>query len=102
MSKKLDPLSYKVVNGEIIIRMGIDTLAYCTQFLDDFKPYDDEAGDWVEKFRVSDSLEFAKDVVSEMSREEEDGSTPLTDFLDKVCINALDNGSIGIEIIGED
>jgi hypothetical protein len=36
------------------------------------------------------------DVVHEMLREREDGSTPLSDFLDKMSQNAIDDGSLGL------
>ena len=38
---------------------------------------------------------FSKDVMYELQEEGEDGSTPLTRLLDKMCFAALEHGSEG-------
>jgi hypothetical protein len=91
------PLSVEVTEGRLIISIGIGTLAFAAQMQEPFHAYDERLRDWRNYWIIKDPLEFAKDVRNETSREEEDGSTPLTDFLDKVCTNALDQGCIGCE-----
>ena len=98
------PLQVKIEDEELVIRIGIDTLAWAFEHQDDNNPYvstgkdeDGETHDWIRQFEVVDQKEFAKDVIREIVREEEDGSTPLEDFLDKMGNTAADQGSIGIE-----
>jgi hypothetical protein len=98
MSEPKDtPLAVKLEDGDLIIRIGIDRLAFCAERQDDWNPYDEERRDFVQKWRIADKVEFAKDVVNELCREEEDGSTPLNMLLDRVCMAALDDGSTGVE-----
>jgi hypothetical protein len=110
LRKKDTPLTIKIENGLFTIQIGIDTLAWAFDHLDSNNPYkeigpEDEFGDrdwdFVQEYKVVDSEEFAKDVARIMQREEEDGSTPLSNFLDKMCNAAVDYGSIGVEESGE-
>lgn len=91
------PLSIEVKEGRLIISIGIGTLAFAAQMQPPFHAYDDKLGDWRNYWVIKDPLEFAKDVRNELGHEEEDGSTPLTELLDKVAGNALDQGCIGCE-----
>ncbi len=50
----------------------------------------------VQQWKIINNLEWAKDVVREINREEEDGSSPLTNLLDKASENALDQGSLAV------
>ena len=50
-----------------------------------------------QKWKVSDSLGFAKDTINELCREEEDGTTPLDELFDKVMTEAADQGSLSIK-----
>lgn len=90
------PLDYRIIDGVLCISIGINTLAYAMKERDPFYVYDENKGDWRSAWVILDNAEFAKDFVAELSREEEDGSTPLTDMLDKVADNVLENGCIGI------
>jgi hypothetical protein len=98
MSEPRDtPLSVKLHDGDLIIRIGIDRLAFCAERQDDWNPFDPEHNDFVQKWYVSDKSEFAKDVCRQLQAEEEDGSTPLSDLLDKVCTAAMEDGSTGVD-----
>ena len=90
-------LTVDIENDEIIIRIGIGTLAWSFDRMEENNPWSDAKRDFVQSWKVSDPLEFAKDVVGEMTREEEDGSHPLNRMLDKVSTDAADQGSLGIE-----
>lgn len=94
---KDQPLVVKIEDEELVLRIGINTLAFAADAQDAFVPYDEEKGDWVRKYKVTDPKEFASDIKRAMQDEREDGSSPLTDFLDKMTIAALDDGSIAIE-----
>lgn len=91
------PLSVEVMDGCLIISIGIGTLAFSAQSQEPFNAYDERMGNWRDYWIIKDPLEFARDVRNEAGREEEDGSTPLTDFLDKVCAEALEQGCVGCE-----
>lgn len=97
-SKRKDlPLRARVVQNVLTIEIGIDTLAFSTLR----SPYAYEivggamvdTDDPTERFRIDDKRVFAIDVVREMLNEEEDGSSPLSDFLDDVCKRAIEEGS---------
>lgn len=94
---KESPLSCDIEGGEIVIRIGINVLAMATEDREPFTIYDEKLGDHRKAWVVTDAMEFAKDVRNELFNEEEDGSTPLTNLLDLVCTNALEQGCIGCE-----
>lgn len=104
MKKKNQPLQGKVEKGLLIVSIGIDTLAFAFEHQDSNNPYvkiesDDGLADYdfVQQCKVIDNEEFAKDVLNELFREEEDGSNPINILLDKVCDEAVNQGSTGIE-----
>ena len=90
------PLSVTVKNGELRITIGVNTLAHAVSYSDWANPWDDAANDNIRTFAIVDALEFAKDVANEMQREREDGSTPLSDFLDKMSEEAVNQGSMAL------
>lgn len=91
------PLTVDIEEDEIVIRIGIGTLAWAFDHMEDNNPWSDDKRDFVQRWKVSDQLEFAKDVVGELTNEEEDGSHPLNVLLDQVSTAAADQGSLGIE-----
>jgi hypothetical protein len=91
------PLTVDIENDEIIIRIGIGTLAYAFNHMEENNLWSDDKHDFVQSWKVSDPVEFAEDVVGELTREEEDGSHPLNRLLDQVSNAAADQGSLGIE-----
>lgn len=88
MPKKLalkdTPLSVSVEHNQLVIRIGVDTLAFA-----DKERQDDMWG----KHAITNAKGFAVDVSRMMQREEEDGSCPLTDFLDNMMVDAINDGS---------
>jgi hypothetical protein len=90
-------LVVEIVDDELRIRIGIDTLKFAFEHGQDNNPWDDKSGDYVQGFVVSDAMEFAKDVRRELTREREDGSMKLTDLIDEMCMDAVEDGSIGVE-----
>jgi hypothetical protein len=98
MSKpKNSGLRARVVGGEVVISIGVDTLAHAFNESEYAKPFDDEKGDWISKLEVADPLEFARGVVEELLKEDEEGTTAVHLLLDKACESAADNGSLGVE-----
>jgi hypothetical protein len=89
-----DELGVKVEGDELVIRIGIDTLAFASEENDDWHQWDGVK--FVPLWKVVDNKGWAEDVIHEMLKEEEDGSSPLTNFLDKMSMSALDQGSLSV------
>lgn len=92
-----EPLTCKIDHGRLVISIGIDVLALATECREPFSVYDPNKGDWRTAWKVTDALEFAKDVHHELMDEAEDGSSLVTEILDKAMEQALDQGSLGVE-----
>lgn len=90
------PLAVAIEDGALVIRIGIQTLAHAVTYSDWAHQYDDEACDYFRDFAISDAHQFAVDVGNMMQREEEDGSSLLTNFIDKASLDAVGDGSLGI------
>lgn len=91
------PLHVAVVKGVLTIQIGVEALAHAVTYADWANPYDEVRYDYIRTFAIADPKAFAKDVVNAMEREREDGSTPLTDFIDTMTEAALDDGSMACE-----
>lgn len=92
------PLEVRVTDdGLLTISIGIGTLAYAFENNEENNPFVESAGEFIQTYQVANPLEFARDVRIAMLREKEDGSNPLTVFLDKVCWDAVEDGSGGID-----
>lgn len=89
-------LTVSVKNGQLFIAIGVQTLAHAVVYADWANPFDEAADDYIRTFAISDEKQFTKDVVSAMLDEREDGSTPLSDFLDKMAQAAIADGSLGL------
>lgn len=85
------PLTVGVEGDQLVIRIGVDTLAFCFEIGDDNQPYDEKATDYRREFKVTDRHKFAKGVADGLCDEEEDGSTPLTKILDEAFIKAVES-----------
>lgn len=90
------PLSVQVIEGQIVITIGVGTLALCHEIDDPRNAALIENGE--PYVIVEDPLGFAKDVVRELTREKEDGSTPLNSLLIQVCEKAVDEGSLAVSV----
>ena len=90
------PLTVEIKNGALVIRIGVQTLAHAVTYADWANPYDEASGDYLRSFAITDAPQFASDVLHEMLREREDGSTPLSDFLDTMSQEAISQGSLGL------
>ena len=91
--KRLDhPLACRIENGQLVIRVGLDVLEFATT-QPDYGPF----AEWPKQPKVVDIQAWAKDIRDELLKEEEDGSSPLTDLLDGMMLKAAENGSLGLE-----
>jgi len=91
------PLECKIENEELVIKIGIGTMVFAVQKVEPFTAYDEKIGDFRVFFHITDMLEFAKGIQRELLREEEDGSSPLTNLLDLASASAAEQGDAGIE-----
>lgn len=88
------PLNVSVRNGRLLIEIGVDVLAHAVSYSDWANPFDEKANDYIRDFAIIDAEEFARDVANAMNDEREDGSTPLSDFIDSASKAAVDDGSL--------
>jgi hypothetical protein len=86
------PLSVAVEGEQLVVRIGIDTLAHSAGHCPQFYDYRTSRPDGPYK-TIIDPEQLAKDVHRELLREEEDGSSPLSDLLDQAIVAAFYDGS---------
>jgi hypothetical protein len=91
---KDQPLRCEVTDGQLIIRVGIDTLAHAAASCERFYVHSKHSGP--PYLTITDNEQFARDVARELESEEEDGSTPISDTLDDAIVAAHSEGSEAI------
>ena len=77
------PLRVEIDGGKITISIGVETLAFATI----------DCNEDLAHFEVDLAEGFAKDVLNELTREEEDGSTIITRMFDAGAAEAVEQGS---------
>jgi hypothetical protein len=84
------PLTYELRDDELVVRIGVAVLAASQEPRE--TPY-----------KVLPGMErhFALDVLLNLQREEEDGSTSITRALDQACDHAVEDGSDAVYDIAE-
>lgn len=80
------PLTVVVDRDQLVIRIGVSTLAYAVQ----------NGEDWTGE--IIDSKGFARDVVNVLLDEREDGTTPVHLLLDAAAQEAANQGSIHLAL----
>lgn len=96
------PLEVSVEDGEIVIRIGVDTLQIAVQACPSLERYyDADSGNFLEP-KVLDADLFASEVVTELTREEEDGTTVVHQLFDQAFLDAIENGADGIQMPGDE
>jgi hypothetical protein len=89
------PLKVGIENNQLVIRIGIDRLAYSAENCERFYDYNFHEGP--PYIKITNNEEFANDVIRQLVKEAEDGSTPLDGLLDDACVDAYEDGSTGIK-----
>lgn len=96
LPKEEQPLRVEVTpDGELVIRIGIGTLAFAAEHMEINNPFDEDTENFKRLWRVIEPMEFANDVRRALCDEGEDGSTPLTELLDAASWAAIEDGSLG-------
>ena len=88
------PLEAKLVEGALDIGVGESILRFAAEHHPDL--WNGATDTFLVK--VTDPVVFAKEVLRQINREEEDGSTPLSRMLDAAILAAVDDGCEGIDI----
>jgi hypothetical protein len=99
------PLTVTLQDERVVIAVGIDTLAHCwmTGPERDRLRWDDLTNDYDPNIaRIVEPQTFAEDVVRELKREQEDGTTPVHLLFDKAMLEAVEQGSLGVDDVEED
>jgi hypothetical protein len=91
------PLKISIKNGAFTVSIGVETLAWAWEHSEDCQDFDDDKNKYMQKYQVTDPDGFANDVKREFEREEEDGNTELYKFFDRMCMNAMEDGSAYID-----
>jgi len=95
------PLKCGIEGDELVIRIGINTLKHAAEHCPKFYDYkkEEKSQKYIEgPYQiVEDAEELAQDIALVMQREEEDGSSPISDFLDNMILDAYEDGSIGFK-----
>ncbi len=81
----------------VVIAIHKNTIKNETELNQGLEYYSDEQEDYVPP-KVVDLDQFIDDLVDELNREEEDGSTLITKALDDAVVNACENGSDAIQL----
>ena len=98
MSKK--PLSVEIEGNELVIRIGLDTLAVAVEYDPQLQVYDDDLDEYFGP-KVTNESKWAKEIVHALNSEEEGGTTLVHLMLDNAAMQALESGAEGILSAGE-
>lgn len=80
--KESSRLKAKIIGGNLVISIGIATLAFAA-----------EECDGNPKVEILDAKQLATDVIAELESEDEVGASMLTDIFDGAVTAAMENGS---------
>ena len=95
MSDDNKPLKVAIEGEELVIRVKLDTLVFAVQHDPQLQHYDRDLGDFFGP-EVVDRSQWAREMVSALQSEEEDGTTLVHLMLDKAALNAIESGAEGI------
>lgn len=84
----------------IVIAIHKSTVKNAVEGNPSLEHYDEESGDYISA-KITDLDQFVDDLIHELNREEEDGSTLITAAIDRASVNACENGSDAILIDDE-
>lgn len=90
-------LDVEIVDGELRIRIGVQTLAFAAENPPGRGLWDDG-----QQVSVLNADEWAEDVRRKLLRDEEDGTTELHLLLDSAMRQACENGSAAVSVTDAD
>lgn len=87
-----------VIEGDwVVIAIHKSNILSAVSLHPELEQYDEELDKYVSPI-ITDLDLFIQDVVNALNQEAEDGSTPITHALDEAILEAVENGSEGIEV----
>jgi len=96
---KDQPLTVKIVDGELRISIGVSQLKFACEHCPDasvgLTEYDEDSDCYL-SYEVTDEMAFADDVNRALQEEDEDGTTMVHQLLDKAMVKAIEDGAMGI------
>ena len=95
MSDKKQGLKVELKGDVLTISIGIESLRFAAELSDQLQLPMSSSDDAMNAI-VFDEPAFAREVVRELEREEEDGTTPVHRMLDEAFGQVLENGGIGV------
>jgi hypothetical protein len=90
----------KLMSGTVVIRIPKSALKRAVVHMPKLEEYDDESGDCLIP-KITDTDAFVDDFFPTLNDEEEDGTTPVYEMIDKVALTAIENGADGIVFPGD-
>lgn len=90
------PLKAEIIGGGIVIRVGVDTVAWAGAHHPDLWDGNAETADGP-YIKVTDPAAFAREVALALENEREDGSSILSDALDAAVLQAIEDGCEGVD-----
>lgn len=84
--QRSQPLKVDLKNGKLMISIGIDILAHAVSYSDN----------WNEEAKIVDTYEFARDIMTAITDDDEGDGTAYHMF-DMAAIEAAEQGSLGVE-----
>lgn len=97
MINKNQRIKVEYKRGKLVISIGVSTLAFAFENSEFAKPYNEKARSFTPVLKVNNPYTFAEDVIRELTKESENGTTRVHLLLDAACEAAADNGSLGVE-----
>lgn len=89
------PLRCEDRDGALDMGIGLEVLCFAAENHPGF--YDPDARPDGPNIQITNAVVFAREVMNEINRESEDGSTLLTDMLDEAIKRAVENGCMGVD-----
>ena len=95
-----DSLDVRLQDGRLVVSIGVQILKVAAEHHPKLTEYCESTGEFIAPI-VMKPTEFAQDVLTELWREEEDGTTLVHLCLDKAIERAAENGSEWIRTGGD-
>lgn len=92
MANKDLPLKVDIVGGLVTVTIGVSSLCTAVAAGSTFPP----------EGQFTDEYAFARAVVTELAREDEDGTTPVHRLLEMAAVEAVEEGAEGVRFPGDE
>ena len=94
MNAREQGLTVGLLDGRLVISIGIDALMVAVRASPVWEQQQAEGRGW----SIENADGFAEDIVAELEREQDDGTTPVHEVLDAAIEEAIEQGSLNIDL----